>query len=258
MNQGAKMKDTVRAWAVAFVLTLSIVLLCCVSATEAIDWFGKAKSMLEEVNRAAPKERSLTESDIASGLKEALAVGTSRVVKQLGAKDGFNADSFIHIPLPQSFRTVQSALSKIGMSSMLDDLELRLNRAAEEAAPRAKALFIASIKEMTLDDVMGIYKGPDDAATQYFKEKMSDSLAAEMRPVVEDSLSDVGAIAAYDAAVGQYKSIPFAPDVRADLTGHVIEKGMDGIFYYLAKEEAAIRQNPAKRTTELLKKVFGR
>lgn len=253
-----KITGKIKLYAAACSISFGIVLVGLVSATEAIDWFDKAKSMLEEVHRAAPKERSLTESDIASGLKEALAVGTSRVVKQLGAKDGFNADSLIHIPLPQSFRTVQSALSKIGMSSMLDDLELRLNRAAEEAAPRAKELFVASIKEMTLDDVMGIYKGPDDAATQYFKEKMSEPLAAEMRPVVEKSLSDVGAIAAYDAAVGRYKSIPFVPDVRADLTGHVLEKGMDGIFYYLAKEEAAIRQNPAKRTTELLKKVFGR
>jgi len=250
--------DKIKIYAAACSISFGIVLMGLVSGAGAIDWLDRVKDMLGETQQAASGGKSLTQGDIASGLKEALTIGTSRVVEQLGVKDGFNADSLVHIPLPQSFRTVQSALSKIGMSSMLDDLELRLNRAAEEAVPRAKELFVASIKEMTLDDVMGIYKGPDDAATQYFKEKMSEPLAAEMMPIVEKSLSDVGAIAAYDAAVGRYKSIPFVPDVKADLTGHVLEKGMDGIFYYLAKEEAAIRQNPAKRTTELLKKVFGR
>ena len=97
-----------------------------------------------------------------------------------------------------------------------------------------------------------------DAATKYFQRKMSPALAQEMRPLVEDSLSDVGAIKAYDNVMGQYLSIPFVPDVKANLADHVIEKGMDGIFYYLAQEEAAIRQNPARQTTDLLKRVFGK
>ena len=140
---------------------------------------------------------------------------------------------------------------------MLDDLELRLNRAAEMATPKAKELFLQSIKEMTLDDAMGIYKGPDDAATKYFQNKMSHPLAETMRPVVEDSLSQVGAVQSYDTIMEKYRSLPFVPDVKADLTHHVIDKGMDGIFHYLALEEAAIRKNPAKRTTDLLKLVFG-
>ena len=86
---------------------------------------------------------------------------------------------------------------------------------------------------------------------------MSPSLAKEMEPVINNSLSEVGAIQAYDNVVKEYRSIPFVPDVKADLTGYVTEKGMDGIFYYMAKEEAAIREDPAKRTTELLKRVFG-
>ncbi|HDJ28831.1 MAG TPA: DUF4197 domain-containing protein, partial [Proteobacteria bacterium] len=97
----------------------------------------------------------------------------------------------------------------------------------------------------------------DDAATSYFKGKMSKPLAEEMRPIVNESLAQVGAIQSYDNMMGKYKSLPFVPDVKADLTEHVLDKGMDGIFYYIAKEEAAIRQNPVKRTTELLKRVFG-
>ena len=78
-----------------------------------------------------------------------------------------------------------------------------------------------------------------------------------MKPVVDRSLADVGAIQSYDNMMGQYESVPFVPDVKADLTSYVVEKAMDGLFYYVAKEEAAIRNNPTARTTELLQKVFG-
>ena len=110
---------------------------------------------------------------------------------------------------------------------------------------------------MTFNDIRRIYKGPEDSATKYFQEKMSPSLSREMNPIVENSLSKVGAIQTYDSVMGKYQALPFVPDAKADLTDHVVKKGMDGIFYYLAKEEAAIRKNPVKQTTSLLKKVFG-
>ena len=143
------------------------------------------------------------------------------------------------------------------MSDLADDLETRLNRGAEAAAPEAKELFIDAIAEMSLDDARGILDGPDDAATQYFKGKMSTPLSARMEPIVDRNLSEVGAVAAYDKMMGQYDTIPLVPDVKADLTTYVVEKGLEGIFFYVAKEEAAIRKDPAKRTTELLQRVFG-
>lgn len=223
--------------------------------TFGIDLLQQGKDLLNSVSGSGAQ--GLDVAEIAAGLRDALKVGTGNVVSQLGRTDGFNSDPAIRIPLPESLGTVQSALGKVGMSGMLDDLELRLNRAAEAATPKAKALFMDAISEMTLEDARKIYDGPDDAATRYFQSKMSDPLALEMRPIVTDSLSDVGAIKSYDAAIGQYEKLPFVPDAKANLSDHVVDKGMDGIFYYLAKEEAAIRQNPAKRTTELLRKVFG-
>jgi hypothetical protein len=184
-------------------------------------------------------------------------VGSETVVSQLGRTGGFNTDPAIHIPLPESLAKGQTWLGKVGMASLLDDLEIKLNRAAEVATPKAKDLFFQAINDMTFEDVMNIYNGPDDAATQYFQSKMSLPLAEEMSPIVSDSLSEVGAIQSYDNIMYEYKSIPFAPDIKADLTTYVVEKGIDGIFYYIALEEAAIRQDPAKRTTELLQKVFG-
>ena len=210
--------------------------------------FGGSKSVTEQ---------ALNTTDVEGGLKEALLIGTERVVSNLGQTDGFNLDPQIHIPLPSQLDTVKTMLGKVGMDSMLEDLELRLNRAAEIATPKAKTLFVQAIKDMTLDDAMAIYKGPEDAATQYFRGKMEVPLGLEMKPVIDQSLSEVGAVTSYNDIMARYNAVPLVPKVDADLSNYVVGKGMDGIFFYLAKEEAAIRQDPAKRTTELLKRVFG-
>lgn len=236
------------------------ILLIGPSPVDAQSWLEKGKNLLDNATKSAPGTggaTSLATEEIVAGLKEALKVGTERVVGTVGQADGFNANPEIHIPLPDSLKKVQSALRRVGASGMADDLELRLNRAAEAAAPRAKAVFWDAISEMTLDDAKRIYEGPNDAATQYFKGRMTTPLADSMRPVVDSTLSEVGAIKAYDSMMGEYKSMPFVPDVKADLTGHVLERALDALFLYLGREEAAIRENPAKRSTELLKKVFG-
>ena len=199
----------------------------------------------------------LSTEDIAAGLREALRVGSERVVGQIGALDGFNADHDIHIPLPPALRGVQEKLAMIGMSGLADDLELRLNRAAEKAAPQTKALIWDAIAKMSLDDARKIYDGPEDAATRYFERTSSDDLASIVRPIVDDSLAEVGAIRAYDEMMGRYGAIPFVPDVKADLSDHTVRLTLEGLFHYLAKEEAAIRQDPLKRTTDLLTRVFG-
>lgn len=217
-------------------------------------WLDKLK---EKIGEQDVTEQALGSDEVSDGLKEALRVGTETVVANLGATDGFNLDPAIHIPLPSQLDKVSSLLGKVGMDSMMTDLEVGLNRAAEIATPKAKELFVQAISDMTLDDAMNIYKGPDDAATQYFKSKMSAPLALEMTPVVDESLAEVGAIKMYDDAMKSYEAIPFAPKVDADLSEYVVQKGMDGIFHYLAIEEAAIRQNPAKQTTDILKRVFG-
>jgi hypothetical protein len=225
------------------------------------DLLTRGKSLFDSLSTpgtagAGGASASLSDSDIGAGLKEALRIGSDNVVGQLGRTNGFNTDPKIHIPLPASLQSVQQTLGRVGMSGMLDDLELRLNRAAEAATPKAKAIFHDAIAAMRWEDVRDIQNGADDSATQYLKSKMSAPLKAEMRPVVDSSLAEVGAINSYDAVMGQYKSMPFVPDVKADLTEHVLDRGLDGMFLYLAAEEAAIRQNPAKRTTELLQKVF--
>jgi len=198
------------------------------------------------------------QGEMGDGLKEALRMGTEAVVSQLGQTDGFYGDQTVRIPLPGQLDTVQKAIRVAGFSSLVDDLELKLNRAAEQATPKAKQLFVDAIAAMSIQDAAQIVNGPDNAATQYFRKAMGPDLAEEMKPLVDATLAEAGAVKAYDAMMGQYKSLPFMPDVRADLTQYVVDKGLDGIFHYVAQEEAAIRTNPAKRTTELLQKVFAR
>ncbi|MBT5241042.1 MAG: DUF4197 domain-containing protein [Rhodospirillaceae bacterium] len=231
------------------------------TTADAQSFFDRGKSLLQGLGDASSSSSdisTLTSGEISNGLREALRVGSERVVDTLGRTDGFNTASDIHIPLPGSLKTAQSMLSRVGKSGLADDLELRLNRAAEAAVPAAKGHFTSAIEQMTIDDAKIILNGPNDSATQYFRRKMSAPLAADMKPIVEGQLATVGVLASYDKMMGQYKNIPFAPDVQANLTDYVLEKAIDGVFLYLGREEAAIRENPAKRTTELLQKVFSK
>lgn len=252
-RRNRKCKGVIAAVAVLSFVTFPI------SAQAAQSWWEKGVSIFNSAQGGSDQQSSgtLTSTEVSAAFQEALRIGSSRVVDQLGRVDGFNLDPAIHIPLPQSLVTVKSVLARIGMSGLADELELKLNRAAEAATPKAKDLFLQAIKEMTFDDVMGIYKGPEDAATRYFQKKMSPALAEEMRPIVTESLAQVGAIQVYDSLISKYRTVPMVPDVKANLTDYAVEKGMDGIFHYLAEEEAAIRRDPARQTTDLLRRVFG-
>lgn len=199
----------------------------------------------------------LSTEQITEGLKEALRVGTETVVEQIGTVDGYNGDPAIHIPLPEKMQQAQALLRKFGLSGMADEVEERLNRGAEAAAPKTKEIIYNAISSMTLEDAQSIYSGPDDAATQYFRKVSTAELTETVRPVVEQSLQDVGAITAYDNLVSQYKTYPLVPDIQTDLTEYATEMTLEGLFHYLAEQEAAIRKDPIKQTTEILKTVFG-
>lgn len=220
-------------------------------------------SLKDKVMENLPQEESssssssLSQKQIVKGLREALKVASQRVVHQVGSENGYLKDPAIHIPLPDQLKTVQSLLGKVGLSSLADNVETKLNRAAEQAAPKAKPIIWEAIANMSVQDARDIYQGPSDAATQYFKRVSSNQLRQMISPIAKDSLKDVGALQAYDQLMGEYQSLPFVPDVKADLVSHTTELAMQGIFHYLAREEAAIRQDPAKRTTEILKTVFG-
>ena len=198
----------------------------------------------------------LSSEEIVEGLREALRVGAQTVVSQLGTTDGYNSDATIHIPLPSKMQKTQNLMRKFELSALAVDVELRVNRAAEAAAPRTKELIWRAINEMTFNDVKRICDGPKDAATQYFHRVSTDDLGAAAEPVVDQVLQEIGAIASNDNLVGQYSKMPFVSDIKSDLSAHAVRGAMRGLFHYLTKEEEAIRDNPAKQTTDLLKRGF--
>ena len=201
--------------------------------------------------------RSAAAADVAAGLTEALVVGTDRTVDRLGKPGGFLNDPKARIPLPGPLEKARTALKAVGLSGAADDLEVRMNKAAEEATPIAKNLIVEAIHGLTFEDAMGILNGPKDSATRYLERKTGPSLSKQMRPIVDHALADVGAIKSFDSVVSSYKSLPFGSSLNIDLTGYVVSGAQKAIFMYIGQEEAAIRTNPAARTTALLKSVFG-
>jgi hypothetical protein len=216
---------------------------------------------LEDLINQAPisKARSLDEDTIISGLKEALAVGTVNAVKLLSRQNGYFGYDAVKILLPDNIRIAGEVLQKAGFGKEVDNFVLSMNRAAEKAAPKARPIFIDAVKEMTFRDANNILNGGKTAATEYFKDKTSARLTETFKPVISAGMNEVGVTRSYKAMTDRYTALlPFAPLASLDLDRYVTDKALDGLFFMVGQEEEKIRTNPGARTTEILKKVFGR
>jgi hypothetical protein len=200
----------------------------------------------------------LSESRVADGLKEALRVGTDHAVLRTGKKDGYFGNKLIKILLPDSVQKLESGLRVAGFGPQVDEFVLSMNRAAEQAAPKAKEIFVDAITSMTIDDAKKILNGGDTSATDFFKRKTSKSLYKEFRPVIDNTMNQVGTVQKYNDVVGGATKLPFMKAESLDVGDYVTDKALDGLFLIVAEEERDIRKNPAARVTDLLKDVFGR
>ncbi len=200
---------------------------------------------------------ALSDSKVASGLKEALRIGAENSVKLTGRTDGYFGNEAIKILMPANLRPLEKGLRFMGYGPKIDGFILSMNRSAEAAAPAARRIFGDAIMAMTFDDARRILSGGDTAATDYFKAKTTSQLTEAFKPVVEKTMSQNGVTQQYRALTDQYKSIPFARNQSFDIDKYVVTKALDGLFYELADQERQIRKNPAARTTSLLKEVFG-
>lgn len=200
----------------------------------------------------------LNEGTIASGLKEALSVGTKKAVALVSKVDGYFGNEAIKILLPEKIRGVGEMAGKLGFQKQVDDFILAMNRAAEKAAPKAASCFADAIKQMTIEDARRILSGGNTAATEYFKSKTSSKLYGEFKPIISSSMQQVGVARAYKNLMGKVPAAPFLKPESVDLDDYVTTKALDGLFYMVGQEEQKIRENPAARTTDLLKKVFSR
>lgn len=213
------------------------------------------KNGVQKILQSGPGKNSLTNDEIIGGLKEALSVGANNASRQLSAADGFFKDAAIKVLMPEEAKKAEKKLRSMGMGKLVDDAILSMNRAAEDASKSASPIFISAVKQMSIQDAMGILRGGDFAATNYLKDQTTIALTEAFRPVIEKSLSKVNATQHWNAVFTTYNK--FSTDkVNPDLAAYVTEKALYGIFHQLSMEEQKIRKDPMARTSDLLKKVF--
>ena len=200
---------------------------------------------------------SLTNSEANGGLKEALTQGVSKAVASLGATDGFFGNKDVKIPLPNSLKKIEKGMKFMGMGKQSDELILKMNRAAEAAVPEAKTLLFDSVKKMSLADAKAILTGPQDAATQYFKKTTSAQMGEKFLPIVTKATENVQLADSYNKYAEMGSKFGVVKKEDANINQYVTKKALDGVYYMVAQEEAAIRKDPLGQASAILKKVFG-
>ena len=219
--------------------------------------FGQLDKLINDAKKAVGTPKALTKEEVANGLKEALVNGITKGTDLTSKMDGYFKNPEIKIPFPKDVKKVEDKLRQLGMGSEVDRFVLTLNRGAEEAAKEAKPIFISAIKQMSIDDAFAVLKGQPDAATQFLKRTTSAQLKEKFKPVVQTNLDKVNATKYYGDLISNYNRIPFVSKVNPNLNEYATDMAIQGLFTMIAKEEKSIRQDPAARTSELLKKVFG-
>ena len=237
-----------------FVLTASALTGSALAQVPTLDDIVKGAGTLPKPSGTTGTSNLATDT---AGIKEALAVGTERAVRSLGRENGYFGNAAVKILMPSSLQKVAEVAKMAGYQKQVDEFILSMNRAAEAAAPLAAKYFGGAIRAMTLEDVRGILAGGNTAATDFFRRKTSDKLYAAFKPVVSQKVGEVGATRAYKDMMGRYQSVPLMGGQSLDLDDYVTKKSLDGLFFVVGQEEKKIRTNPAARTTDLLKQVFG-
>ena len=220
-----------------------------------------AQTTLDDLRKkaeAALGKNQPSSDRVAAGLKEALTVGTRNAVASTGRVDGFLKNAAIKILLPEKLRGIGKGLRAVGMGQQVDSLEVGMNRAAEQAAPAARQIFINAVKQMTISDARQILSGGDTAATDYFKSKSTAQLTAAFAPIVHKSMENVGVVQQYNKLMQNPLAGELARSKDFDLDQYVVGKTMDGLFYMIGEEEKKIRHDPVAQTTALLREIFGK
>lgn len=199
----------------------------------------------------------LTNKDASAGLKAALEKGATVAVEKLGVENGFLDNDNVKIKLPAKLDKLRSVLKMTGQSNKLDDLEISMNHAAEQAIPLAKPLLVNAIKSMTLTDAKNILTGGDTAVTDFFKQKTADNLTVKFLPIVKGVTDKSNLAKKYNAIMDQAKKYGVGSEEDATVEGFVTKRATDGLYVMIAEEEKAIRQDPIGAGSKIIEKVFG-
>lgn len=219
----------------------------------------QAESFKDRLKRSLNRGGTVTEQEAAGGIREAMAQGVQRAVLQLGQRDGFYGDDVLRIRAPGELRRITDAARQLGAGRKVDEFELAMNRAAEKAVPLAADVFADAVRQMTVRDALDIVRGEPDAGTRFFRRVTEDRLRAQFLPIVSDATAQARVTQRYKALVGRNSGLISAlgGSEAVDLDAYVTDEALDALFTVVAEQEREIREDPAQRSTELLKKVFG-
>ena len=222
-----------------------------------------SQSILDKIKKTVAKPANgssgagLSNTDIISGLKDALRVATDSTAKTLSTAGGYFKNQAIKIIMPTEAVKAEKTLRSIGAGTLVDKAILSMNSAAENAATEVAPIFLNAIKTMTVTDGLSILRGGDNAATNFLKNATTIALVEKIKPVIQSSLQKVNAEQAWAAVFTKYNMLS-TQKVNTDLTGYVTQKAIDGMFYNIALQEQKIRKDPAAQVTDIMKKVFAK
>ena len=211
---------------------------------------------LQQIADQIPQQGTITNTEIAGGLKQALNKGIDLQVSKLTEEGGFFRNELVRITLPPELQKVDRTLRDVGLDALADEGLMVLNRAAEEAVKEATPIFVNAVQEITFADARNILLGSDTAATAYLSYKTSEELYSKFNPVIKESLDKVGATQIWSNLIQRYNALPLTSSVNPDLPDYVTEEALEGVFTMISLEEQKIRNDLSARTTSLLQKVF--
>ncbi len=200
---------------------------------------------------------SLTQRDASRGIKDALGLAAMNATTRLGQANGFWSDGRVRIPLPGVLGRTQQSLRPLGLSRPLDALQENLNHAAETTMPEAGRLFVGAVRDITIADAIDIVRGPEDSATRYLRGRTEPRLTSLLRPPMTRALTQSGAFTLLRSAMREVGLASMTNNLRAEVINFSTAKALDGCFFFIAEEERAIRRDPVRRTTDILRRVFG-
>ena len=214
------------------------------------------KNISNKANTLISSEKLHADNDIANGLTQALKLSVIKSCNKASMVNGFLLNDNIKIPFPKEINHVKKACLKLGLSSLVSDFEMKMNKTAELVSNDAAEIIVEVVLSLRFKDALQILNGDDNAATRYLRENSSKKLYSSFFPNVQKQINNTGVQKKIDIILSKYNKIPLVKKVDFDLANYITLETIDGIFYLISENEKEIRSNPKARTTELLKKIF--
>lgn len=219
---------------------------------------GGCAEMSQVLQSSAGALGQSNEGALVRGVKESLELGSTRAADMLSQAGAYRNNSLFRIKLPQPVQPLAARLRQFGLGGQIDRIELLMNQAAEQSAVEAKSIFISAVRSMTVTDALGIVRGQDTAATDYFRGRTEASLRERYLPIIQNNLQQLGFYQQYQQLLNGYKKLPLADKPDLDLEQHVLTQSLNGLFKQVGEEEKLIRKDPLGRGSSAIAAVFGR